>query len=130
MNRSTLHQINSIKQDRQEGNFTMHGLAFTSLIHSLIREYGKYYDESYTTDVKDFLISDKRLILSHFESAEWYEYACKSVANTEALFDECKDYVQKFLDDECYEVYREDMEEKSCVTRAHDNNGEICWTRK
>jgi hypothetical protein len=111
MNSATLQQISNIKQDAQDGKFTMQGLAFTNLLHSLIRDHGRYYDGSYSVDVDAFAISDKRLILSYIESAEWYEYACKSIATTESLFSECKDHVQHLIDEDCYEVYKQDMEE-------------------
>lgn len=111
MNSATLHQFYLIKQDAQEGKFSMHGIAFTHLLHNLIREYGQYKNDSYHIDADQLSISDKRLILSHFESAEWYAHACESVTNTETLFDEYKDHIQKLLNDECDEVYRDDMEE-------------------
>lgn len=112
MNSTTLHHLYHIKQDAQEGKFSMHGIAFTNLLHNLIREYGRYKNNSYHVDVNHFSINDKRLILSHFESAEWYAHACESVTNTEVLFDEYKDHVKKLLDDECDEVYRDDMENR------------------
>lgn len=111
VNRTTLHHLYHIKQDAQEGKFSMHGIAFTNLLHSLIREYGKYSNNSYKVDVNNFSIFDKRLLISYFESAEWYEHACESATNTETLFDEYKHHIQKLLSDECDEVYRDDMEE-------------------
>jgi hypothetical protein len=111
MNSATLQQFYTIKQEAQEGKFSMHGVAFTRLLHNLIREYGQYKNYSYKVDVNNFSLYDKRLILSHFESAEWYAHACESITNTEALFDEYKIHVQKLIDDECDEVYRDDMEE-------------------
>lgn len=111
MNSLTLHHITKLKQDSQDGKFTMQGLALTSLIHNLIREQGKYYQGSYVVDIDTLPLSDKRLLLSHFESASWYEYVCKSPTNTQVLFDEHKDHIQTLINSECDEVYREDMEE-------------------
>ena len=111
MNSTTLHQINVLKQQRQEGRFSMQGLAFTSLLHNLIREYGKYHPDHISVDVEHFSLYDKRLVLSHIESAEWYEHACESITNTETLFDECKKSLQRTVDDESDEVFRDDMEE-------------------
>jgi hypothetical protein len=111
MKSSTLHQLNTFKQDAQEGIFTMQGLALTHLVQNLIREHGHYHSGSYVVDINDLTINDKRLLLSHFESAEWYAYACESATNTEVLFDEGKKYYQRLLDDESYNVYVEDIEE-------------------
>ena len=108
---TNLTQVNLIKQDAMVGTVTKKGFSLMQLIHNLIREHGEYKDGSFDLDVDSLPISDKRLLLSHFESPEWYEHACESITNTETLFDECKDYVQKLIDDECYEVYRECMEE-------------------
>ncbi len=111
MNSATLHQLNTIKQDAQEGKFTMHGIALTNLIHTLIRGYAKYRNCSYAVDADNFSLADKRLVLSHYESAEWYEYACESETKTESLFTECKDHVQKLINDDCDYVFKQDMEE-------------------
>lgn len=113
MSNSTLQHVNSYKQDCQEGKFTMKGLAFTNLLHTLIREYGCYHDGSYSVDVDSFSISDKRLLISYFESAEWYEYACESAIKTESLFSDHSKELQKLFDDESNDVYKEDMEEMS-----------------
>lgn len=111
MNRSNIYHINTFKQDARMGKFTKKGLSLTNLIHKLIREHGKYDHGSYSVDVNTFTISDKRLLISHFESAEWYEYACESVTNTEVIFAESSQHIQSLIDDECDEVYRDDMEE-------------------
>ncbi len=89
----------------------MQGMALTNLIHNIIREYGKYDRGNYSVDVNSIDLADKRLVISHFESAEWYEWACESVGHTEELFAEHAPYLQKIVNDECYEVYQEDMEE-------------------
>ena len=111
MNSSTINHLYHINQDAKEGIVTKKGFALTRLLHQLIREYGQYDDGSYSVDVDNFTLSDKRLVLSHIESAEWYEYACESIAKTEALFSECSKSMQKLIDDCCHEVYCEDMEE-------------------
>lgn len=108
---STLHQINIIKQDARVGTVTKKGFSLTNLIHNLIREHGEYHNGSYSVDVDTFPISDKRLLISHFESAEWYEYACESVTKTETIFEESAKHIQSLIDDDCHEVYKEDMEE-------------------
>lgn len=111
MNSSNIYHINSIKQDAKVGIFTEKGLCLTNLIHNLIREHGQYQNGTYYVDVNTFPLSDKRLLISHFESAEWYEYACQSVTNTEIIFEEYAKHIQSLMDDDCDEVYRDDMEE-------------------
>ena len=111
MIRSTLHQINIIKQDAKAGIVTKKGFSLTNLIQNLIREHGEYSNGSYAVDVNTFPVSDKRLLISHFESAEWYEYSCESAAKTEAIFEESAKHIQSLFDDECDEVYKDDMEE-------------------
>lgn len=111
MNSSNISQINIIKQDARIGMHAKKELSLTRLIDNLIREYGTYAKGSYMIDVDTFPISDKRLLISHFESAEWYEWACESISHTEALFLEHKDHIQKVVDENCYPVFIEDMEE-------------------
>jgi hypothetical protein len=111
MNSATLHQIHIIKQDAKAGTVTKKGLSLLRLVHNLIREHGIYRHGTYYLDVHALPLHDKRLLLSHFESPEWYEYACVSANHTESLFEESADYIQKFVNDECYEVYIDDMEE-------------------
>lgn len=130
MNEATIQQLSSIKQDTKEGIFTMKGIAFTNLVHSLIREYGKYHDGSYSVDARVMDISDKKLILSHIVDSEEYELATKSITYLEALFKEYLDIIQNYLDGDCDEVYAEDMEEEGLVRRTHYDNGEVYWTRR
>lgn len=111
MNRSTLHQIDIIKQDAMVGINMKKGFSLTSLLHNLIREYGTYQDNNLSVDVDNFELIDKRLLISHFESAEWYAYACESYEKTQALWDEHRNHIQKLINDDCYEVYKDVMEE-------------------
>lgn len=107
-----VQQNDIITQDAREiGYMTKKGLALTSLLHQLIREYGTYDNGSFSIDVDDFDVSDKRLLLSHFQDSEWYEYACESQIKTNELFNEGKKHYQRILDDECYECYTSVMEE-------------------
>lgn len=111
MKSSNIYHNCIIKQDARTAKLSNKGLSLTKLLHDLIREHGQYYDNSYSVDVESFPISDKRLLLSHFESAEWYEYACKSHLHTETLFAEHKNHIQELIDQDASEIYREDMEE-------------------
>jgi hypothetical protein len=110
MIRSTIKQECIIVQDARVDKMRK-GISLTKLLHNLIREHGQYKNNSYSVDVEQFPISDKRLLLSHFESAEWYSYACLSHLHTETLFSEHKAYIQELIDADCAEVYIEDMEE-------------------
>lgn len=108
---TNIHFIYPDKQHRQDGEYTMQGIALTRLIHNIIREYGKYDSNDYSVDVDAIDLADKRLILSHMESPEWYEWACESSMRTEKLFAEHAAYIQKLVDRESHEVFQEDMEE-------------------
>lgn len=110
INRNLTH-VDIIKQDAMVGTLTKRKFSLTQIIHNLIREHGSYKDGTFDLDVDELPISDKRLLLSHFEAAEWYEYACESELKTNALFSESAKYIQQLIDDECYEVYRDVMEE-------------------
>lgn len=110
MNSANIYQTCIIKQDAKVGK-VQKGLSLTQLLHNLIREHGQYHNGSYAVDVEKLPISDKRLLLSHFESSEWYEYACQSHLHTETLFSEHKEYIKGLIDQDCYDVYIEDMEE-------------------
>lgn len=112
MNRSTLHQVNVHKQQAKEGIYTMQGLALTRLLHNLIREYGHIKNNSYFVDVHHFDLTDKRLILSHVtDGFEEYKEACESETKTIACFLEHQTFIQRLIDDECDDMYRETMEE-------------------
>lgn len=111
MNSSNVYHIKPLKQDRQEAINTMKGISLTNLLHSTIREYGTYHDGSYSVDVRNLDFSDKKIVVSHYESAEWYEWACQSPYRIESLFDECRHHFQDLIDEECHEVYMEDQEE-------------------
>lgn len=108
---TNLTHIDIIKQDAKAGIVTKKGFSLIRLVHNLIREHGEYRRGTYSVDVNTMPIHDKRLLLSHFEAAEWYEYACESHTNTEALFTESAKHIQSLIDHECDEVYRDDMEE-------------------
>lgn len=108
---SRLQQFHIIKQGNSLDRITSKGQSLTKLLHDLIREHGTYHDSSYRVDVEALPICDKRLLLSHFESAEWYEYACQSHLHTETLFAEHKDFIQELIDRDCREVFIEDQEE-------------------
>lgn len=126
----TIQQLQSIKQDATEGIFTMKGLSLTRLLHTLIREYGHYSDGSYSVDPSNFSLSDKKLILSHVIDSGEYEYACASPIRTETIFNEHISTIQNIIDDECYVVYCEDMEEAGMTRCTHPNNDEVYWVRR
>jgi hypothetical protein len=108
---TNIHRINSLMQDRHEGKFTMQGLAFTRLIHNVIREYGTYGDNSYTVYMSDIGTTDRRLLLSHVLDPDEYEETCESVTRIDAAWNEKKKYLQSMIQHECGEVWRDDMEE-------------------
>lgn len=130
MTESNIHYLFKTKQDAKEGIFTMKGIAFTRLIHSLIREHGHYYDGSYALDLDSLPLHDKKLILSHITDSEEQEWAFCCPVRTEALFAENISHIQSLFDDECYEVYKEDMEEMGLSQRNFNDNGETYWVRR
>lgn len=111
MNSANIYRSCIIKQDAMVGYAIKKGFSLSNLIQNLIREYGTYRNNSFAVDVSSFDLSDKRLLISHFESAEWYEYACQSIEKTEAIFSEHESHIQNMIDQECFEVYRDVMEE-------------------
>lgn len=111
MNRANIHQTDIIKQDARIGYVVKKGFSLNHLIHNLIREYGTYRDGSYDVDVYDFDLTDKKLLISHFEAASEYEWACKYPSRVEALFQEHAKHIQELINDECQGVYQDDMEE-------------------
>lgn len=133
MNKSNIHHLHLIKQDIQdtkEGVYTMKGLSLIKLLHSLIREYGKYSDGSYAVNPTNFSLSDKKLILSHLTDSEEYEWACSNPTRAEALFSENLSHIQSLIDEECYAVYCDDMEDAGMVRRSHHDNNETYWVRR
>jgi len=105
------------------------GMSFTSLVHNLIREYKTHEFNTYSVDVMNFVTSDKKLILSHMVGASEYQDACSSQSSLEASFLEYSDAIQAAIDDECYAVYCEDMEENGMRMIRHTNNDEVYWAR-
>jgi hypothetical protein len=98
-------------QQRQDGKVTMQGIAFTNLIHNVIREYGKYDGVNYTVRMSDIDNTDRKLLISHICDSEDYRMACESVSYLDAMWSENKKHLQDLIDAECHEVYSEDMEE-------------------
>lgn len=130
MRKANIQHLRLVKQDAREGIFTMNGLARTRLIHSIIREYGKYSDGNYSIDINTLSLSDKRLLISHFVDAEEYEWAHESPYKTEAVFKDNEKHMQGAVDDECFDVYKEDMEEMGMQMHRHFDNNEPYWTRR
>jgi hypothetical protein len=130
MKNSTIQQIYSVRQDAKEGIFTMTGLSRTRFIHSIIREYAHYDDGSYSLDINILSLSDKRLLISHFADAEEYEFSNESPTKTEVIFKEYESHMQSAVDDECFTVYKENMEEMGMVMNRHHDNGEAYWVRR
>lgn len=127
MNNAINNTISHFWQDRLDGKVTKQGLALVTLTHNIIREYGQYAHNSYCVDVDTISLSDKKLVISHFESAEWYEWACESSSRVDELFAEHSKYFQELVDNESYPVYCEDMEEAGAVMCRHPNNDEVFW---
>ncbi len=130
MSRQTIYQATQFLQDAREGIYTMQGIALTRLLHSVIREYGKSDGDSYSVDLATIGIDDRKLILSHILDSEEYEWATISWRRINAVFDDNADYVQKLIDAETWEVYREDQEEMGLRLCVHPNNDEAFWVRR
>lgn len=111
MSDTNIHCFTIFNQDAREGVYTMQGLALTRLLHNVIREYGRYNDDSLYVYLNDIDLPDKKLLLSHVASAEYYEEALSNPRMFDAWFEEYSPDIQKLLDSECDEVFRDFMEE-------------------
>jgi hypothetical protein len=129
MNSATINQINSIMQEASEGTFTMQGLALTKLLHRVIREYGKYDGVNYTVYLADIDTADQKLLLSHVCDSCDYADICVSPTYLDAMWKENASYIQELIDQECHEVYCEDMEEMG-MKRIHSIDDERLWIRR
>lgn len=127
---NNIHHIISIKQATKEGNFTMKGIALINLLHSLIREYGTYKHGSLSIDPNTLSLSDKKLVLSHITDSGEYAWIMENSIRVEVSFQEYIEHIQLLLDEECSEVYREDMEDRGMIERHHSDNNEIYWARR
>lgn len=130
MNRSNIHQLEIKKQGNRESTFMMDGTALLKLAHSAIREHGKYKGGSYFLDASSMPAYEKKLFISYFADSEERELACKSSVALEAVFAEYEEGIQAFIDGECFEVYREDMEEMGMHLGRHNGSDEIYWARR
>lgn len=126
----SLHQIEKMKQDARDGIFTMNGLSLTRLVHNIIREYGSYQGGTYYVDARTLNNSDKKLILSHVAEYDDYKTSCESQHALEAIYLENLSYVQSLIDENCDEVYSDDMEELGLCRYRHADNGESFWVRR
>jgi hypothetical protein len=82
-----------------------------NLIHDLIKQYGKYKDDTISINVDDLVYGDKKLLMSHLIDLGDYEWAIGNIYRFFAMYDENKEYLQNALDSECDEVYRRKMED-------------------
>ena len=130
MNNASINIISDFWQDRLEGKVTKKGLALLNLTHSVIREYGKYSHNNYSVDVMAISLADKRLVVSHFEAAEWLEWCTGNATRIEALFSDHAKYFQELVDNECFAVYCEDQEEAGALMCKHPNYDEVYWVRR
>ncbi len=127
MNNAINNTIYNFWQDRLDGKVTKQGTALLNLMHNIIREYGTYSHNNFTVDVRNISLADKRLVVSYFESAEWLEWCTGNATRIEGLFDEHSKYFQELVDNECFTVYCEDMEEAGALMLKHPNNDECFW---
>ncbi len=111
MNSTNIYHNCIIKQDAKVGTLTKRTFSVDQLIENLIREHGTYANYTMHLDANNLPLSDKRLLISHFESAEWYEYACGSAEKTNAIFEEHESHIQKLINDSSHSVYVDAMEE-------------------
>jgi hypothetical protein len=130
MSNPNIHRLSTAMQYRHGGRLTVQGLAFTRLVHRIIREYGQYHDGSFSVWMSDIDMSDRRILLSHITNAEEYEEICASTEATEAYWNENEEYIQNLVDAECDQVYREDMEEMGMMCLHHQDNNEKFWIRR
>lgn len=130
MNSATITQVNSIKQDARMGNVTMNGFSLTRLIHRVIREYGVYSGGTYSVDLDTLSKGDIKLLLSHLLSAEEYEDAYGSETYLQEMLSEARPHLEELIDDECFTVYCENMEEMGMQLCTHTNNDEVYWVRR
>ena len=135
MSNCNIQHLNTFKQDTMEGvlkvsHHPLQSHAFTVLVHRVIREYGKYDGHSYSVNLNDLDLCDIRLLLSHIAEHDDYEHACSSSISLENIFREYSPFMQKCIDAECDEVYRDDMWEMGMTPRQHADNGETYWVRR
>lgn len=130
MNSITIQQVNSLTQDRQDGNVTMNGRNRTKLLHQIIREYGKYDGVNYSVTLSDIDINDRAEILSYVLDDYEYRWCLISDKRIDHMFDTHSRYIEELIDMECSDVYQEDMEEMGMCLRHYKDNGEQYWDRR
>lgn len=130
MNSTTIQQINSIKQDRQDGIYTMQGITRTRLIHRIIREYGQYDGVNYSVKLSEIDLNDRAEMLYHVLEDYEYRWCLISDKRINKMFDEHEKYIDELIEMECQDVYREDMEEMGMSLQRHSDNNEEYWIRR
>lgn len=90
------------------------GFAARSYVHNILREYGEVHECSFYAEVKDLDLVDQKILLSYI--AEDWEYK-DALTNSYRLYAWIKEYykdMQKLLNSEGEEAYRDYMEEAHC----------------
>jgi hypothetical protein len=123
-----IHLNVSRKQDSREGIFTMQGIALQRLVHNLIREYGVAAYNTFSVDFRDLSLSDKRIFLSYVTDSEEYSDACENETRLVECIAEHEKVMQELLDEECFTVYCEEMEEAGRILCRHPNNDEVIFS--
>jgi hypothetical protein len=103
---------------------------FTTLLHSIIREYATYCHGSYSVKIEKIMPSDMRLLLSYIVDSEDYEKCSTDYSYLLALFEENKKFIEEQIDEQSHVVYCEDMEEMGMQMLRHPNNDECYWIRR
>jgi len=111
--RTTIQQPNTTTQGSRMDVLELNGFGYAGkmLVHSLLREYGECHDCSFYVHLNDLDITDKKLLLSYVAEDAEYEEALASPNMLNAYIKEYSPLMQRLLDQESDEAYRDVMEE-------------------
>jgi len=113
MMRNTIQQSIANKQGSRMETFDLQGFGYAGkiFVHELLREYGEVYDGSYYVHFNDLDLPDKKILLSYVAENFEYEEALSCPIKLDAYFKEYVKTMQRLLDSEGDEAYRDVMEE-------------------
>lgn len=113
MMRNTIQQVSITKQGSRMDVFALQGFGYAGkiFVHDLLREYGEVHDCSYSVHFNALDLHDKKILLSYVVEAFEYEEAISCPTKLEAYFKEYSKLIQRLLDENGDEAYRDMMEE-------------------
>ena len=129
-NRVASNQANFTKEGEMEPfNFFDHLYSFYAFIDGIIIDYGKWTTDNYSLNANSLDPSIQRLFLPYVLESDELEDLEENPSLSNTYFKEHIDFIQKCIDERCFPVFTEAMEEMGYHLCQHRDNGEQYFSR-